>query len=64
MDNNSMTYILVAAIVLLLIVDFLLLRKTSKLSKKLADTEALRSVAEATIEEYKERYSQIFDVEA
>ncbi|MBF4317386.1 DUF4041 domain-containing protein, partial [Vibrio anguillarum] len=52
MDNNSMTYILVAAIVLLLIVDFLLLRKTSKLSKKLADTEALRSVAEATIEEY------------
>ncbi|GHY86904.1 chromosome segregation ATPase [Vibrio cholerae] len=59
-----MTYILVATMVLLLIVDFLLLRKTSKLSKKLADTEALRSVAEATIEEYKERYSQIFDVEA
>lgn len=42
---------------------FFLVRKYSKLSHKLTVTEAQLSETVTTIEEYKEKYSQIFDIE-
>ncbi|TOF13815.1 hypothetical protein CGJ28_26610, partial [Vibrio parahaemolyticus] len=64
MEQISLTYMLIGAIVILLVVGLFWVRKSSKLSQKLAVTETQLSEAATTIEEYKEKYSQIFDIEA
>lgn len=64
MGQISLTYMLIGAIVILLVVGIIWVRKSSKLSQKLAVTETQLSEAETTIEEYKKKYSQIFDIEA
>ncbi|TOB48731.1 chromosome partitioning protein ParA, partial [Vibrio parahaemolyticus] len=64
MEQFSLTYMLIGAIVILLVVGIFWVRKSLKLSQKLAVTETQLSEAATAIEEYKEKYSQIFDIEA